>query len=120
MKNNVRFDSQVITSLAPFLDSAILSRLVRTSLMKDKGTAPPAETLLESEAEVATEPNLGNTPDLVRAGQIQIARVDENSSTELESLADALRQPGLSNEDRQSVAIRIAELAHREAQRALD
>jgi hypothetical protein len=100
-----QISDRVLTSLAPFLDSAALGDIVRRKMRHPEPPKAPAPP------EPAAPPR--PAPDLR-------PMVAEEPHETLESLADQLRRPDLSMEDRQRIAMRLAELSYEQSVQALE
>lgn len=101
-----QISDRVLTGLAPFLDSDALGDIVRRKMRRPEPPAPPA-------APAPPAPAQSPAPDYR-------PMVAEEPHDTLESLADQLRRPDLSMEDRQRIAMRLAELSYEQSVRAID
>lgn len=110
-QRNAFFDENLITSLAPFLDRKMLGEIIRDHFMEGEEPEPPAPP----EAPRAPEPPEAPNRDLATTGRHTLTVTEERRPETLVSLADRLRDPNLSNEERQSIALQLAQIAHIEA-----
>jgi hypothetical protein len=103
MEGSSRIPDGILIGLAPFLDKDTLGEMVRRKLK----SAPP-----EPPAPPASPTPAASTP----ARDLRPA-VHDPQPAELETLAGELRRPDLTIEERQQIAIRLAELAYDQSTR---
>lgn len=104
----------VLTALAPFLDSHHLGNLVRRRARPGAPPAPPTPPMPPTPPDPpVAKPTVAKIPDL------RPAPVSEAPVT-LESLAAELRRPDLSIEERQRIAMQLADLSYEQSIKALD
>lgn len=97
-----------LVALAPFLDSSMLGDLVRRNMK-----VPPAPP-------TAPVPPVAPTPSIEAAPSAPDFRPVVHAPTTLESLADELRRPDLTMEERQRIATQLAELSYAQAVQATE
>ncbi|RYG21632.1 hypothetical protein EON82_18500 [bacterium] len=101
-----QISDRVLTGLAPFLDSEALGDIVRRKIRRPE---PPEAPAAPAPPTPAPAPTVDYRP-----------MVAEAPHETLESLADQLRRPDLSMEDRQRIAMRLAELSYEQSVQAID
>ncbi|HWD41395.1 MAG TPA: hypothetical protein VG944_21300 [Fimbriimonas sp.] len=106
-----RFDGHLITALAPFLDGSTLSDLVRNHLLSRERPEQPSRP---EPPPPSAAPVPAPTP-VVAAGIVP--HEDRTPPLSLDELAAKLREGNLTDDERQQIAIRLAELSHEEAKR---
>jgi len=125
MKHNAHFDMNLLTSLAPFLDSGIMGEVIRDQLAQMANPAPapaPAPAPEPPAAPAAPAPVVNaimhfSAPESSR--EIVPAEEEDEDPDSLEALAARLRQPNISNEERQEIAIKLAQIAHEQARASI-
>jgi len=103
------FDPGLITALAPFLDKGDLGDILRKHLdSAGRGKTSPSPSPTPAPTPKPNEP-----PSASR----HLASVEDRSPTRpsLEELSAQLRRPDLSPEERQTIAMQLAEIAHEQA-----
>ena len=96
--------AKVLTSLAPFLDSGSLGDLIKSHLRESKQK-------VKEEAKQAKESARVSPREIIPAGDVP--------RMTLEDLAREIKRPDLTKEERQELAIKIAEIAHEQAANSL-
>ena len=134
----------LLVGLAPFLESGMLGQIVRRNLRSPTPPSPPMATtpppksqgpLEDLETNIAKIRDLARTQTAERRDEL-LARADEFESRKeeyqgtltaaappeapatLESLAAELRRPDLTMEERQRIAMRLAELSYEQSVQA--
>jgi hypothetical protein len=113
------FDPGVITALAPFLKSGDLGQIIRKhmdSAIRDRATPSsepdPTPESKAAKPETHPAPSAPQTPT-----SRHLATVEDHSPARpsLEELSSQLRRPDISPEERQTIAMQLAEIAHEQA-----
>ncbi len=106
VRDGTSVDAGVLTALAPFMQSADLGHLIRRHLSNRPGAPePPSKPDRPRQPEAAAAPA---QRDLVAAERTPVR-------PSLEDLSAQLRRPDLTQEERQAIAIQLAEIAHEQA-----
>ena len=122
------FPDGLLVGLAPFLDSRIMGQIVRRGIRSPE----PPQTPAPPEPPKAPEPSRAHETvqaplrdDLGRSAETLLERRPDVSPVTgaeapntLESLAAELRRPDLTMEERQRIAMRLAELSYEQAAQA--
>lgn len=106
LRTHTKVNDGFLTALAPFLDSEMLGELVRTRMNRRPAAPEPAPA--------PAPPSPPEPPQDIRPA------IHEAPPATLESLADELRRPDLTVEERQAIATRLAELSYDQSVRALE
>jgi hypothetical protein len=119
LRRNTRIDMDLLSSIAPFLDSDIMGEIIREQLRASTPPAPPAPPTPPAPpgpTMVYVAPSASNPAPQAVTTDLTPASVAEPGES-LESLTARLRDPGLTPDERQSIAMRLAQIAHEEATR---
>jgi hypothetical protein len=111
VKNGTSIDVHMLTALAPFLKSSDLGQLMRQHVSGwfKQSEAEPKPAGAPAPSPAPPTPAAEPTRDLVPAPEHAPARPT------LDELAIQLRRENLSQEERQAIAIQLAEIAHEQA-----
>jgi len=113
VQDGVAMDSWVLTALAPFLKSSDLGELIRKRTKRpDEKPEAPAQPRKPNEPAGPAAP----TPAApVASTMIERAPDRSPARPSLEDLSAQLRRDDLTQEERQAIAIQLAEIAHEQA-----
>ncbi len=115
LTNGVDIGTRTLTALAPFLDSSMLSELLR---MHFPGVPKPHAPQAPPEPPSRPVPASAQAP--AEPATRAVTPYEAPSSDQLADLAARLRQPDISPEERERISLELSELARQQANLSLE